>query len=94
MKSLHVNTIINSTELDSNEITNKLRGVEELGARFTNTDPLLTLKNNCQDLLKTCSEKLALKSVDTVIFMAAFIAYAFVGVSFQKRKKKIWEESI
>ncbi len=59
-------------------------------ARFTKAcasfNPLLALKNYCEDLLKTSSEKLAMKMHGQLfsfcfVFAAHLIAYAFVGVS-------------
>jgi len=52
----------------------------------TCVNPLVVLKNFCQDLLKTHSEKV----VDRVIFAADLIAYAFLRVSLSN----LWEESI
>ncbi len=46
---------------------------------------LLALKNYCQDLLKTRSEK----GLDAVIFASDLIAYAFVRVSLSDTKL-IW----
>jgi len=50
-------------------------------------------KKYCQDLLKTCNEKLELKGHAQGIFEADLIAFAFVGVSLSD-VKSMGRESI
>jgi len=57
-----------------------------------NTDPLLALKNYCQDFLKTCSKKLALKRHGQLFLLLTLLHMHLKEVPFQTQN--LWEENI